>query len=50
MGEEEDFPKGMAMVERLRKEPPLEIETAKMDDENLEVIDKLVTYLDTTGA
>ena len=46
VGEEEDFPKGMAMVERLRKEPPLgiEIETGKVDIENLEVIGKLVTY------
>ena len=44
VGEEEDFPKGMTMVERLRKEPPLEIETVKVDIENLEVIGKLVTY------
>ena len=43
-GGEEDFPKGMAMVERLRKEPPLEIETAKVDIENLEVIGKPATY------
>ena len=44
VGEEEDFPKGMTMVERLRKEPPLEIETVKVGIENLEVIGKLVTY------
>ena len=44
VGKLEDFPKGMAMVERLRKEPPLEIETAKVDIENLELIGKLATY------
>ena len=42
--EEDDFPEGMTMVERLRKEPPLEIETVKVGIENLEVIGKLVTY------
>ena len=44
VGEEEDFQKGMTMAERLRKEPPLVIETVEVDIKNLEVIGKLVTY------
>ena len=32
------------MVARLRKEPPLEIETVNVDTENLEVIGKFVMY------